>query len=152
MRKRERELTECFVEGFATYSIFPEDASLYFSKIQCFCFNQQLLNPREELQLPIYFYLEPEIADDPLLLHTQEIRILYRFIKCAKQDMLKYVDEEMKRIEENKKVLENMREIKAQQMKVQQEKDQRISIITENKSMRRQAEEMAKNISLPPSA
>ncbi|KAL4466775.1 hypothetical protein ABPG74_010372 [Tetrahymena malaccensis] len=133
------------VIGFATYNIFPEDASLYFSKIQCFCFNQQLLNPREELQLPIYFYLEPEIADDPLLLHTQEIRVLYRFIKCKKQDMLKFVEEEKKRIEENKKVLEQMRVIKQQkekELQKQKEVENRISVVMENKSMRRQAEEL----------
>lgn len=103
------------------------------------------MNPREELQLPIYFYLEPEIADDPLLLHTSEIRVLYRFIKCAKQDMLKHVETEKKRVEENKKVLEQMRVIKHKKELEEEKKkeiDSRVSIILENKSMRRQAEEL----------
>jgi cytochrome c oxidase assembly protein subunit 11 len=33
--------------GFATYTIYPEEASTYFTKIQCFCFNNQLLTARE---------------------------------------------------------------------------------------------------------
>lgn len=45
------------IVGFATYNISPEDCNVYFSKIQCFCFNQQLINPKEELLLPIFFYL-----------------------------------------------------------------------------------------------
>ena len=79
------------VIGFATYNIFPEEAMPYFSKIQCFCFNQQLLNPKEELQLPLYFYLEPEINEDPALQNVDEINMSYSLIKCKKQDMLKYV-------------------------------------------------------------
>ena len=34
------------IVGFSTYNISPEDCNLYFSKIQCFCFNQQLINPK----------------------------------------------------------------------------------------------------------
>lgn len=47
------------IVGFSIYNISPEGASAYFSKIQCFCFNQQLINPREEILLPLFFYLEP---------------------------------------------------------------------------------------------
>ena len=52
------------IVGFSVYNISPEDCNVYFSKIQCFCFNQQLINPKEELLLPLFFYLEPEINDD----------------------------------------------------------------------------------------
>lgn len=45
------------IVGFAIYNISPEDVNTYFSKIQCFCFNQQLINPQEELLLPLFFYL-----------------------------------------------------------------------------------------------
>lgn len=47
------------IVGFSVYNIYPEECNAYFSKIQCFCFNQQLINPNEELLLPIFFYIEP---------------------------------------------------------------------------------------------
>jgi cytochrome c oxidase assembly protein subunit 11 len=56
-RLRNRE--ERPIVGFSTYNIAPEEANIYFSKIQCFCFNQQMINPHEELLLPLFFYLEP---------------------------------------------------------------------------------------------
>jgi len=64
--------------GFSTYNVTPEEANIYFSKIQCFCFNQQLINPKEELLLPLFFYLEPEINDDPNISRINDIVIDYR--------------------------------------------------------------------------
>lgn len=64
--------------GFSTYTVTPEEANVYFSKIQCFCFNQQLINPKEELLLPLFFYLEPEINDDPNVSRISDIVIDYR--------------------------------------------------------------------------
>jgi len=63
------------VVGISLYSMFPEDTGWYFSKIQCFCFNQQLVGPNEEINLPLYFYLEPEIIDDPLLQNTKDVTV-----------------------------------------------------------------------------
>lgn len=98
--------------GFATYQVSPEDATLYFSKIQCFCFHQQMLNPKEELNLPIFFYLEPEINDDPILVNIKEIKIVYKLYKAKKQDLAKLAEEEMRKVEENKRILAEMREKK----------------------------------------
>ena len=49
------------IAGIAIYQIYPEEASLYFNKIQCFCFENQLLYPNESLELPLLFYLDPAI-------------------------------------------------------------------------------------------
>ena len=103
--------------GFATYQVSPEDATLYFSKIQCFCFHQQMLNPKEELQLPLFFYLEPEIVDDPNLEKVNDIKIVYKFYKAKKQDLARLAEEELKRIEENKRILNEMREKKQEKEK-----------------------------------
>lgn len=73
--------------GISVYNISPEYASNYFSKIQCFCFNQQLLNSREELYLPLYFYLEPEITEDMKMEGISQIRVNYKFFACRKQDI-----------------------------------------------------------------
>lgn len=105
--------------GFATYQVSPEEATLYFSKIQCFCFHQQMLNPKEELQLPLFFYLEPEINDDPILENIKEIKIVYKFYKAKKQDLAKMAEEEMRRVEENKRILAEMREKKEKKEKTE---------------------------------
>ena len=93
------------IVGFSTYNISPEDCNTYFSKIQCFCFNQQLINPKEELLLPIFFYLEPEINDDPMVSRAEYIHVAYTFIKAAKQNLARFAEDEIKKIEENKKKL-----------------------------------------------
>jgi cytochrome c oxidase assembly protein subunit 11 len=95
--------------GFATYNIFPEDCNVYFSKIQCFCFNQQLINPKEELLLPIFFYLEPEINEDEMVRRVEEIRLTYTFTKSAKQDLARFAADEQRRVEDNKRKLNEIR-------------------------------------------
>lgn len=97
------------IVGFATYNISPEDCNTYFSKIQCFCFNQQLINPKEELLLPIFFYLEPEINDDEMVRRVTEIKLNYSFTKSAKQDLARFAAAEQKRVEENKRKLSEIR-------------------------------------------
>lgn len=82
------------VIGMAIYTIYPEFASNYFSKIQCFCFNQQMLNAHEELDMPLYFYIEPEFQDDPNLQSVETIRVSYKFFPVKKQDLAKIVFEQ----------------------------------------------------------
>lgn len=82
------------VIGMAIYSIYPELATNYFSKIQCFCFNQQMLNSHEELDMPLYFYIEPEFQDDPNVQNVETIRVAYKFFPCKKQDLAKLVYEQ----------------------------------------------------------
>ena len=77
-----------------------------------------MLNPKEELQLPIYFYLEPEILDDSVLENTKDIIVVYRFFKAKKQNVAELVDEENKRIEKNQKILEEMRKVKKGEIKI----------------------------------
>jgi len=105
--------------GFATYQISPEDASLYFSKIQCFCFHQQMLNPKEELQLPLFFYLEPEIVDNPILEKVNEIKVVYKFYRAKKQDLAKLAEEELNRVAENKRILTEMRAKKEKEKQIE---------------------------------
>lgn len=95
--------------GFATYEIFPDSAITYFSKIQCFCFNQQMLNPKEELQMPLYFYLEPEINDDPAMEKKDRITIVYKFIRSKTQDLARLAEEELERVKKSKRILREMR-------------------------------------------
>jgi cytochrome c oxidase assembly protein subunit 11 len=73
------------IAGIAIYQIYPEEAALYFNKIQCFCFENQLLYPNESLDLPLLFYLDPAIAHDSALVDTSEIVLTYHFFPSADQ-------------------------------------------------------------------
>ena len=48
----------------ATYSILPFDAGLYFNKIQCFCFEEQRLDPNEEVDMPVFFYIDEQVNNN----------------------------------------------------------------------------------------
>ena len=81
------------IAGIAIYQIYPEEAALYFNKIQCFCFENQLLYPNESLDLPLLFYLDPAIAHDANLIDATEIVLTYHFFPSADHihKMLKYI-------------------------------------------------------------
>ncbi|GFT48078.1 cytochrome c oxidase assembly protein COX11, mitochondrial [Nephila pilipes] len=74
------------VIGVATYNVLPFEAGKYFNKIQCFCFEEQQLNPHEEVDMPVFFYLDPEYAEDPRLEYVNDIVLSYTFFE-AKEGM-----------------------------------------------------------------
>ena len=50
--------------GVATYNVVPNEAGAYFNKIQCFCFDEQRLLPGETVDMPVFFYIDPEFLSD----------------------------------------------------------------------------------------
>jgi cytochrome c oxidase assembly protein subunit 11 len=74
--------------GISAYVVQPDEVVTYFNKIQCFCFDEQLLNPNEEVDLPIFFYLDPKICDDPVLSEVKEITLMYTFYKAQDQTLV----------------------------------------------------------------
>jgi cytochrome c oxidase assembly protein subunit 11 len=67
------------VAGTASYNVFPYEAGGYFTKIECFCFTEQVLQPGETVQLPVTFYVDPEIVEDRDAKHVQTITLGYTF-------------------------------------------------------------------------
>ncbi|KAI7272280.1 hypothetical protein KC345_g7113 [Hortaea werneckii] len=73
------------VIGVATYSVTPGQVAPYFSKIQCFCFEEQRLNKGETVDMPVFFYIDPEFLKDPAMQKIDTITLNYTFFK-AKYD------------------------------------------------------------------
>ncbi len=69
------------IVGVATYTIQPVQAALYFNKIQCFCFEEQLLNANEQVDMPVFFYLDKDILKDPKCKKVKNIILSYSFFK-----------------------------------------------------------------------
>ena len=76
------------IVGIATYNVVPFQAGLYFNKIQCFCFEEQWLNPNEEVDMPVFFYIDPDFDSDPQLADTENIILSYTFFKAQEGQTL----------------------------------------------------------------
>ncbi|XP_069056129.1 cytochrome c oxidase assembly protein COX11, mitochondrial [Pleurodeles waltl] len=68
--------------GISTYNVVPFDAGQYFNKIQCFCFEEQRLNPHEEVDMPVFFFIDPEFAEDPRMARVDTITLSYTFFEA----------------------------------------------------------------------
>ncbi|KIW13862.1 hypothetical protein PV08_06642 [Exophiala spinifera] len=68
--------------GVATYSVTPAQVAPYFSKIQCFCFEEQRLNAGETVDMPVFFFIDPEFAKDPNMKGIETITLNYTFFKA----------------------------------------------------------------------
>ena len=77
--------TEQDIVGISTYSVVPPKAAQYFNKIQCFCFEEQKLAAGEEVDMPVFFYIDPEFATDPWMKDVREITLHYTFFKSKNQ-------------------------------------------------------------------
>ncbi len=74
------------VTGTATFNVTPLQAGKYFTKIQCFCFTQQTLQPGEQVRMPVLFYVDKQFLDDPDDKDVEEITLSYTFYPVEKPD------------------------------------------------------------------
>ncbi len=80
-----RNLTDKVITGTATYNVLPPQAGYYFSKIDCFCFREQVLQPGEEVQMPVSFFIDPEILTDPEMESVTTITLSYTFFEVGRK-------------------------------------------------------------------
>ena len=67
------------VAGSASYNVAPFDAGGFFAKIDCFCFEEQVLQPGERVQMPVTFYVDPAIVEDSDAKYAKSITLSYTF-------------------------------------------------------------------------
>ncbi|KAK3397189.1 putative cytochrome-c oxidase assembly protein [Sordaria brevicollis] len=72
--------------GVATYSVTPAQVAPYFSKIQCFCFEEQRLNAGETVDMPVFFYLDPDYLNDLNMKGIETVTLSYTFFKAKYDD------------------------------------------------------------------
>ncbi|MCL2428848.1 MAG: cytochrome c oxidase assembly protein [Alphaproteobacteria bacterium] len=76
-----RNLAQTPVSGVAVYNVTPDKVGKYFHKTACFCFNEQTLSPGQQMQFPLSFWVDPEIARDPSTADVTTITLSYTFFR-----------------------------------------------------------------------
>src|SRR5579863_7908179 len=72
------------IVGHATFNVTPPASGIYFNKIQCFCFDEERLDPHEKVKMPVVFYVDPAFAKDPEMNLVSTITLGYTFFRSAK--------------------------------------------------------------------
>ncbi|KAL7424220.1 Cytochrome c oxidase assembly protein cox11, mitochondrial [Cryptotrichosporon argae] len=72
--------------GIATYNMTPEKIAPYFAKVECFCFEEQKIRAGEEVDLPVFFFIDRDIIDDPALDGIDDVVLSYTFFKARRND------------------------------------------------------------------
>lgn len=64
------------IAGRAIFNVTPPEASLYFVKTECFCFTEQVLQANESREMPVYYFIQPDLPE-----HIKELTLSYTFYR-----------------------------------------------------------------------
>jgi len=70
--------------GIATYNVAPDRIAPYFSKVECFCFEEQKLLAGEEVDMPLLFFIDKDVLDDPACDRVDDIVLSYTFFRARR--------------------------------------------------------------------
>ena len=83
-----KNLSDKPIVGTATFNVTPAKVGQYFMKIDCFCFVEQLLKPGESMNMPVTFFIDPDIYKDENVKEVNEITLSYTFMKSMDQSLI----------------------------------------------------------------
>lgn len=78
--------TDRAIAGQAAFNVAPDLAGRYFTKVECFCFTEQVLQPKERVVMPVSFYVDPEMINDVDASDIAEITLSYTFFEIPLPD------------------------------------------------------------------
>lgn len=79
-------LSDRTVTGTAIFNVVPERAGIYFNKIECFCFTEQTLQPGESVDMPVTFFVDPDLDENEELDTIREITLSYTFYASSEEN------------------------------------------------------------------
>lgn len=89
---RVRNTSNAPVVARATYNVTPHVAGPYFAKLECFCFTDRVIAPGQEADLPVVFFVDPEIVNDPDTRDITTLTLSYTFFRSTSPDAQALLD------------------------------------------------------------
>ena len=80
--------------GSSTFHVTPLKAGIYFTKVDCFCFEEQVLRPGESAELPVTFFIDPDIVNDRDMDDVTTITLSYTFFNQGEEALRNYLGEQ----------------------------------------------------------